>query len=381
MEDSVHTSEVMASIEVPMQFCYTLILGIDIVRRLVQEDVKVLKLTAKEGTSTNELTFDGQTVWEDKKKLCSSAILYLDGEKPTLAVLVTRDNKNNKQGTVYRYHDGKQWKDGNENKHKTKFGELKEKYKHTLISLNIVKPDGSNIDVHTETESGVSFKGYSLKEGHHMSSVLDGDKELWKSSGDGQKCKLVESYSKGNITIIYLETSDNSGTKSKYFEKLDGVWKEIDEEPFNEKAKTFIGESRRDGLTLDIAHPNIVLFLHESLSATKGSVIVSYLLHEDLIKALTLHESRGLLLPPGLPNSTTFCILISTRSSPGFFAGLSYILINLSCPHNSSFLGIDTLPPLSFLHILATWEECLGLSIFGPHGQTPQNHQRCCPKC
>ncbi|AFZ80065.1 hypothetical protein BEWA_029150 [Theileria equi strain WA] len=91
---------------------------------------KILKLTAKEGVTAKSITYGKETVWEDKKKSCSSAVLYMDGEKPTLAVLVTRD-KNNKQGTVYRYHDGKKWKNGKEKDYKKKLSELKKKVPKT----------------------------------------------------------------------------------------------------------------------------------------------------------------------------------------------------------------------------------------------------------
>ncbi|EKX72399.1 hypothetical protein BEWA_048660 [Theileria equi strain WA] len=50
-----------------------------------------------------------------------------------VAVLVTRDNKN-KQGTVYRYHDGKQWKDGKEEDHKKNLDALKTKAKNHHIA-------------------------------------------------------------------------------------------------------------------------------------------------------------------------------------------------------------------------------------------------------
>ncbi|AFZ80170.1 hypothetical protein BEWA_030230 [Theileria equi strain WA] len=97
----------------------------------MEDTVPVLKCTAGNGAS--KLTYGSDTIWPGKKDVtCLSATVYLDNGHPKLALLVTRD-KNNKQGTVYRYHDGKQWKNGNENKHKTKFGELK---KAILTDLN-----------------------------------------------------------------------------------------------------------------------------------------------------------------------------------------------------------------------------------------------------
>ncbi|AFZ81005.1 signal peptide-containing protein [Theileria equi strain WA] len=127
----------------------------------------------------------------------------------------------------------------------------------TPITLDLAKPDESHINVEEQNIDGVLLKDYLPKDDLHISSVVDGDKELWKASGD-EKCVFVESYSKGALELLYLETSESSGTKYKYFEKTDGKWNEIDEEPFNEKAKTFIGESGRDA-SLNIAHPSRLL--------------------------------------------------------------------------------------------------------------------------
>ncbi|EKX72183.1 signal peptide containing protein [Theileria equi strain WA] len=93
----------------------------------MEDTVPVLKCTAGNGAS--KLTYGSDTIWPGKKDvMCLSAVLYMDGDQPTLAVLVTRDNKNNKKSKVYRYHDGKQWKNGKEGTHKKKFEELKKKY-------------------------------------------------------------------------------------------------------------------------------------------------------------------------------------------------------------------------------------------------------------
>ncbi|EKX72032.1 hypothetical protein BEWA_017110 [Theileria equi strain WA] len=98
----------------------------------MENGVPVLRCTAGNGAS--KLTYGSDTIWPGKKDVtCLSAILYLDGDQPTLAVLVTRD-KNNKQNKVYRYHDGKQWKDGKEEGHKKNLDALKTKAKNRPIA-------------------------------------------------------------------------------------------------------------------------------------------------------------------------------------------------------------------------------------------------------
>ncbi|AFZ79411.1 signal peptide-containing protein [Theileria equi strain WA] len=91
-----------------------------------ENGIKILRLTVKSGTSTNKLLFDGQTVWEEKNKPCSSAVLYMDKGGPTLAVIKTIGIKSGAEFTVYKYYNGKKWKKGNESNHKKKLKELQD---------------------------------------------------------------------------------------------------------------------------------------------------------------------------------------------------------------------------------------------------------------
>ncbi|EKX72094.1 signal peptide containing protein [Theileria equi strain WA] len=206
------------------------------VEESLEGNVPVLKLTSKKNAKATKLTFDGQTVWEDDNKLCLSAVSYLDEGKPTMTAIKAKGVKGGANFTLYRYHDGNEWKDGKEEDHKKKLEDLKERCKPGE-TLDLSNPDTSKLDVHTENAYGVSLKEYTPKSAFHISSLTDGDKELWKASGDGQKCKLVESYSKGALELLYLETSESTGTKFNYFEKTDGKWKDITEKDFNSKFK------------------------------------------------------------------------------------------------------------------------------------------------
>ncbi|EKX72608.1 conserved hypothetical protein [Theileria equi strain WA] len=93
-----------------------------------EDTVKVLKLKEKDGVKATEVNYDGQRILSGwKLGSCPSALLYMDQDRPTLAVVDFQCNGNVTK--VYRYHDGKQWKDGNESNHKKKLELLKEKYK------------------------------------------------------------------------------------------------------------------------------------------------------------------------------------------------------------------------------------------------------------
>ncbi|AFZ79726.1 hypothetical protein BEWA_025750 [Theileria equi strain WA] len=187
----------------------------------VEDNVKVLKLTAKEGVTAKSITYGSDVVWEDKKKSCSSAVLYMDGEKPTLAVLVTRDDKNNKQSKVYRYHDGKQWKDGNENKHKKKLEELKKKYELTnLITLSLSEPDPSICRAVETNVGGIPAVVYLLKS-KKVNTIVNGDKDVWKGE-EGEKCFYCVAFLKENKPRIVAVGAESSARKLlKYYKYKD----------------------------------------------------------------------------------------------------------------------------------------------------------------
>ncbi|EKX73070.1 signal peptide containing protein [Theileria equi strain WA] len=199
--------------------------------------VVTLQLTAKNGVTTNKLVYDDQVVWEDPQTPCLSAVLYMDKEKPTLAVVDFQCNGNVTK--VHKYYDGNQWQNGSEDGHANRLGILKDNYRPTMpATLDLAKPD-KGIDVNVCSQSGMSFKEYTPKDWLHISSVMDGGFTLWEAEGD-ERCLLAESYAKNNVELLSLKASDNSGTKSKYFEKADGVWSEVDKDEFVAKIKTMI---------------------------------------------------------------------------------------------------------------------------------------------
>ncbi|AFZ80954.1 signal peptide-containing protein [Theileria equi strain WA] len=228
---------------------------------------KVLKLKAKEGTKADKLTFGGLTLWQSQNAgdACLTATFYL-GEKEPIAASY-RFKRDGKLIEGYRQFSNGNWFQVNGAAFRTFIGkdvpvttpkELSTKSAGHGDALDTANPDETNIDIDEYTESGVSFKGYYPKDAFHISSVVDGNKELWKpAEGTNEKCLLVESYAKDGVELLYLETS--GGTKSKYFEKADGVWNEVGRELFNEQLMTMIGESGKNA-SLNIAHPNRLLY-------------------------------------------------------------------------------------------------------------------------
>ncbi|AFZ80781.1 hypothetical protein BEWA_001880 [Theileria equi strain WA] len=200
-----------------------------------EEHVKILTLTAKEGVKAKSLTFGSDTIWPGKSDVtCSSAVLYMDGEKPILAALVTRD-KNNKQGTVYRYHDGEKWVDVNVDDHNKNLTGLKKKC-HP-VTLDISKKDNSVGTYINTTIDKTHVHNFDLKSATVI-KVVDGGVTLWEApEGSGYKCLYAD-----NVIVTDKETLKLTIKMDKRevmnFKKEGGQWKKVDPETNSQKSNS-----------------------------------------------------------------------------------------------------------------------------------------------
>ncbi|EKX73680.1 hypothetical protein BEWA_037160 [Theileria equi strain WA] len=171
-----------------------------------------------------------------------------------LSLLVTRD-KNNKQGKVYRYHDGKQWKDGKEGDHKKKLGELKKcesepalsdeepelqqgyippRQKPVWASVDLSKePEQEKVDYYNSVTGDVSYKRYSSKFSNNdtdqillVKKVTDNGNTIWEA-GERECMELAQYRSKGGFAILRIHVNVCGDVKHKFFEKNAEKWEEI----------------------------------------------------------------------------------------------------------------------------------------------------------
>ncbi|EKX73691.1 hypothetical protein BEWA_037270 [Theileria equi strain WA] len=201
----------------------------------MEDRVPVLRCTAGNGAS--KLTYGSDTIWPGKNDvMCLSALLYMDGEKPTLAVLVTRDNKN-KEGKVYRYHDGKQWKDGKEEDHKKKLEELKKtienriKQHHLLIAsrtVDITKFDANKGQLFDYTVDNVPVKMFIPKDNVTINRLVNGGAYLW--STENGKCTIIMLYLKDDKpALLYIVRFIQGETYGGLYKDEDGKWTETED--------------------------------------------------------------------------------------------------------------------------------------------------------
>ncbi|AFZ79854.1 hypothetical protein BEWA_027030 [Theileria equi strain WA] len=242
-------------------------------------DVKVLKLAAKPSVKTTNLKYGEETVWEDNKKSCSSALLYLDGERLTLAVIKTKGRRS--ESTVYRHHDGKKWKKGNEGTHKNKLKELIDAAKKespeavkkeqgvpsaqqgqaqakpvdkpveapsTQSAGNSSSLQSSNqdtFDLATQNSSsyrssdvninGVPAKVYVSTSGNAIKKVTNGKDVVWTATSK-QTCLYCMAFQKdNNLNMAVVKIREDKNTKYLLIECSKGKWEVVTGYPIHTK--------------------------------------------------------------------------------------------------------------------------------------------------
>ncbi|AFZ79754.1 signal peptide-containing protein [Theileria equi strain WA] len=109
----------------------------------------------------------------------------------------------------------------------------------TAVTLDIASPNHTNLDVHTKDGGCFEYKLYLPKDTFRISSVSDGEEELWKAAGD-KNCEVVISFRKEDHALVTVFLSGGNNDQSKYFEKISGAWKELKKEELDKKIEEMI---------------------------------------------------------------------------------------------------------------------------------------------
>ncbi|EKX72797.1 hypothetical protein BEWA_013560 [Theileria equi strain WA] len=114
----------------------------------------------------------------------------------------------------------------------------------------------TKVNLVTDCKNGIKTKRYTPKDGVLISSVVDGDKELWKKAeGADEKCTGVRSYKKGNASFLYITIKKGDKLEPKLFEKVNGTWREVSKDEFNDKVDEMLGIPA--GSATDISKSNL----------------------------------------------------------------------------------------------------------------------------
>ncbi|AFZ79214.1 signal peptide-containing protein [Theileria equi strain WA] len=195
------------------------------------DGVPLLTCTPKPNIVVTEFKYGDETIWSGNKSvLFLSALIYFDEDKPYIVTLQYWDK--DKYHTLFLHYNGDEWED-NQEEYAKKLNILKgvpppatQSTGKTSV-LDLLNPDVESVHVGGGDEDGLAKRVFTPNSGHHISSVVDSGATLWKAKRDGEKCTLVESYSKGESMLAYLKLESATGLDLKYLERVNGEWKEV----------------------------------------------------------------------------------------------------------------------------------------------------------
>ncbi|EKX72175.1 hypothetical protein BEWA_046390 [Theileria equi strain WA] len=178
-------------------------------------------------------------------------------------------------------------------------------WRSTGITLDLSNIDETKIDVCTWYSGAFEQKIYLPKDGGNLRSILDGGTSVWTAgtgevsgfvqsyakdnvellfvgiksggnnttyyaknvnrsppwyplsgtsvwtAGTGEVSGFVQSYAKDNVELLFVGIKSGEKVTDKFFEKNGGAWKELQQDEFNGKLATLMGE------TLDLSKPDM----------------------------------------------------------------------------------------------------------------------------
>ncbi|EKX73298.1 hypothetical protein BEWA_053530 [Theileria equi strain WA] len=110
------------------------------------------------------------------------------------------------------------------------------------FTLNISKPDSTNVVVLEKVNEDITYQLIYPRTGLAITAIADGYKNLWTSSFT-TKCMSVHVYKTGYLTLLQVYTLANTKPEFKYFEKIGSRWVAISEEFFD---KRWLSVARQD---------------------------------------------------------------------------------------------------------------------------------------
>ncbi|AFZ79714.1 hypothetical protein BEWA_025630 [Theileria equi strain WA] len=110
----------------------------------------------------------------------------------------------------------------------------------TLITLDLSSPDGSNIKTTTRDYNGFESKNYDPVKGLSISSVVDGDKELWNTNG-GEQCYFATFFPKEDHDLLIIAIKKGDNFEYNFFENVGGEWKGVEQDYFFKKYNEMTG--------------------------------------------------------------------------------------------------------------------------------------------
>ncbi|EKX73383.1 signal peptide containing protein [Theileria equi strain WA] len=102
-------------------------------------------------------------------------------------------------------------------------------------ALDISNPDLSIVDIKEDKEGCLTYKEFKPQSGSVITSVVDGETQIWKDKG---RCKRLILRTAGNDRLLYIEIKKGKCKDFRYYEKKGDEWSSMKINGYFDKLNT-----------------------------------------------------------------------------------------------------------------------------------------------
>ncbi|EKX72075.1 conserved hypothetical protein [Theileria equi strain WA] len=289
-----------------------------------EDKVPLKKFAVKTDHHLNEINNGDSELWksESPNKHCTLVTVYFEGENPMLTSLSLN------QGFVYLQNKDGKWVGVSKDGYDVALTEMKKLAslpKARTVELDVSDVDDSAFTVKEETVEGLPLKTVTPKSDFHISSVMDGEKEVWKGLDKEHTPKVMIYYdgeSPASVVVNFVKADGKNVLK--YHNKQGDKWNVVKKEDREKLLKEFkASEDNKDkessenlpspGLILDIGRPDSTNY--QSFDYNKDGIPTRFIMPKDDNVITSVKEGSLEVWKASGDNDT--CAFVTLRLSDG----------------------------------------------------------------
>ncbi|EKX73940.1 conserved hypothetical protein [Theileria equi strain WA] len=288
-----------------------------------EDKVPIKKYAVKTDHYLNEINYGDSELWKSDSpdKHCTLATVYFEEENPMLLSLTLN------QGFVYLQNKDGRWVGVSKDGYDTALAKMKRLAslpKVRTVELDIADIDGNVFTVEEEALEGVPLKTVTPKDGVLITSVMDGEKEVWKGADKEHGLQVVVCYdgeSPASVVVNFVKVDGKNVLK--YHNKQGDKWEMVKKEDHEKLLEEFkASEDNKDkessenlpspGLVLDIGQPDSTNY--QSFDYNKDGIPTRFIVPKD--NAITSVKEGSLEVWKASGRNDT-CAFVTLRLSDG----------------------------------------------------------------
>ncbi|EKX74147.1 signal peptide containing protein [Theileria equi strain WA] len=137
------------------------------------------------------------------------------------------------------------------------------------ITLNFSSVDTPKVSVFEGFDNGFAFESYTVHKGFGISSIVNGQEEVWRAS-PGEKAVLAVWYKYDGLPLVAVDVRKGGVSTTQCYEKNGKEWKGVTEEDADKTFRKI--RMQNSGYDLDIYSPNMYKTAVDEEEKDDGSV-------------------------------------------------------------------------------------------------------------